>query len=152
MLWAVWKYGRTFEHLADLRIWADDAFKSLAESIRQHGIDDPMQSPDGSVLMPIVDSSYIVEMNKRRLTRRDSQPGLQPNANAWDQLGSPRDHHTSFADFALEPRSRRGSRQALDDEKVAIMSAKARGKKPETFGGESAKEYSASMGDIDVVS
>lgn len=146
VLWAVWKYGRTFEHLADLRIEADENFRSFAEGLRRHGLTEPVQSPDGTVLIPLIESSYIVEMKKRSLTRPDYQAGT------WEQLGSPRVARASVSDFPLESRSRRGSRLTLEAEKVSIMSDKALGKKPEDGFGESIKDSSASNGDADIVS
>lgn len=146
VLWAIWKYGRTFEHLADLRIEADEAFRSFAEGLRQQGLTEPVQSPDGTVLIPLIESSYIVEMKKRSLTRPEHQTGT------WEQLGSPRGARTSIADFPLESRSRRGSRLTLEAEKISIMSAKALGKKPENGFGEGTKDPSVSNGDMDVVS
>ncbi|KAL1302930.1 hypothetical protein AAFC00_003251 [Neodothiora populina] len=145
IIWAVWKYGRTFEHLADLRMCSDESFKSFAETIRQEGFTDPLQSPDGSVLIPLVEASHIVEMNKRRLERPDYR------SDPWDQLGSPRNSIASLSDFPLEPRSRRGSRQILDAEKVSILSAKAMGKKPQSVSGDNPKDTSMANGDLDIV-
>jgi len=94
--------------------------------------------------MPIVESSYIVDMNKQRIERPDHR------LSAWEQSGNSR-ASLALTDYPLESRSRRGSRQILDAEKLSIMSAKARGKKPEILG-EDTKDSPPPPGDTDVVS
>lgn len=125
---------------------SDEHFKAFAEHMRQEGFTDPLQSPDGAVLLPIIESRHISELYKRRQTRPDFR------SETFDQVISPRASHASLSEFPLESRSRRASRQLVDAEKVSIMSAKAAGKKPQDAPGEDVKDASAVNGDLDVVS
>lgn len=129
---------------------ADESFKSFAEQMRKQGLTDPMESPDGAILTPLIKSQYVIETYSRRQSRSD--PGsddLEPRSRAT----SPRAFQTSPSEFPLDSRSRRASRQAVDAEKVSILSSKAAGKKPQGVpAGEDIKDVSGLVGDVDVVS
>lgn len=109
VLLAVWKAGKTFQRLADLRMEVDESFRLLVEGIREHGIAEPTQAPDGAVLLPIIDSTYVIEMNKNYPQRFDHQ-GSTSNFDAESRRGS------------LDVSSFTGSVEEL---------SKAHGKKPE---------------------
>ncbi|KAG9756955.1 hypothetical protein KCU73_g4655, partial [Aureobasidium melanogenum] len=69
LLWAIWKYGTTFEHLADLRMEVDPSFKQVMEQIRESGITEPTLCPDGTVLHPLIAASDIANLDKDKAPR-----------------------------------------------------------------------------------
>ncbi|KAG9864062.1 hypothetical protein KCU63_g5085, partial [Aureobasidium melanogenum] len=69
LLWAIWKYGTTFEHLADLRMEVDPSFKQVVEQIRESGITEPTLCPDGTVLHPLIAASDIANLDKDKAPR-----------------------------------------------------------------------------------
>lgn len=69
LLWAIWKYGTTFEHLAELRMEIDPDFKQVVEQIRDAGITEPITCLDGTVLHPLVAASDIANMDKDKAPR-----------------------------------------------------------------------------------
>lgn len=124
LLWAIWKYGTTFEHLADLRMEVDPSFKQVVEQIRESGITEPTVCPDGTVLHPLVAASDIANMDKDKAPR----PRLG-RGRTWLELRDIYNPATSPVVPPVDdmpPPSGDGA-----DEKQPPVSSRAMGKQPE---------------------
>ena len=124
LLWAIWKYGTTFEHLADLRMEVDPSFKQVVEQIRESGITEPTVCPDGTVLHPLVAAIDIANMDKDKAPR----PRLG-RGRTWLELRDIYNPATSPVVPPVDdvpPPSGDGA-----DEKQPSVSSRAMGKQPE---------------------
>lgn len=150
MLWAVWRYGRMFEHLAELRMRVDVGFKSMVEELRK-GITEPMVSQDGTVLVPLVEAKHIADLTER------SRPRLSRKSRTWEDIETRRSPlHSPSLPQATGPNSISGQETPNSaDNTERAASAKARGKKPEkqaTPWPDENKATPAPLADSDLVS
>lgn len=150
LLWAIWKYGTTFEHLADLRMEVDPSFKQVMEQIRESGITEPTLCPDGTVLHPLIAASDIANLDKDKAPR----PRLG-RGRTWLEL---RDIYNPTTSPVVPP---------VDDmpapngdnvaEKQPSVSSRAVGKQPEKgkesadFEEEKARALTSPTTDMDIV-
>ncbi|KAI5241718.1 hypothetical protein E4T43_05249 [Aureobasidium subglaciale] len=150
LLWAIWKYGTTFEHLADLRMEVDSNFKQILEQIRENGIAEPTLCPDGTVLHPLVAASDIANMDKDKAPR----PRLG-RGRTWLELRdiyNPAASPTMLPVDDAAPPSGDGSA-----EKQPSVSTRAMGKQPEKskesadFEEERARALTSPSTDMDIV-
>lgn len=150
VLWAVWRYGRMFDHLAELRMRVDIGFKSMVEELRR-GIAEPMVSQDGTVLVPLVEAKHITDLNER------SRPRLDRKSRTWEDIETRRSPVFTPTPSQAPGQGSAPNQQALDsaDSAEKVASAKARGKKPEkqaALWSDEDKATSVPLADSDLVS
>jgi hypothetical protein len=149
LIWAIWKYGTTFEHLAELRMEVDPEFKQIMEQIRESGVTEPTSCSDGTVLQPLVAAHDIANMDKDKAPR----PRLG-RGRTWLEL---RDIYNPAASPSLPddtlPMSGDGP-----VEKEASVTSRAMGKQPEKskdsadFEEERVRALSSPSTDMEIVS
>jgi len=150
LIWAIWKYGTTFEHLADLRMEVDPGFKRMVEQIREQGITEPTLCPDGTVLHPLIAANDIANMDKDKAPR----PRLG-RGRTWLEL---RDIYNPATSPVAPPVDDTPPLNADDlAEKQPSVSARAVGKQPEKskdsadFEEERARVLTSPSTDMDIV-
>jgi len=150
LLWAIWKYGTTFEHLADLRMEVDSNFKQVLEQIREEGITEPILCSDGTVLHPLIAADDIANLDKDKAPR----PRLG-RGRTWLEL---RDIYNPATSPVMPPADATPSPNGEDvAEKRPSVSDRAVGKQPEKskdsadFEEERARALTSPSTDMDMV-
>ena len=150
LIWAIWKYGTTFEHLADLRMEVDPGFKQVVEQIREQGITEPTLCPDGTVLHPLIAAADIANLDKDKAPR----PRLG-RGRTWLEL---RDIYNPTTSPVAPPVDDTSPLNGDDvAEKQPSVSARAVGKQPEKskdsadFEEERARVLTSPSTDMDLV-
>lgn len=150
LIWAIWKYGTTFEHLADLRMEVDPGFKQVVEQIRESGITEPTLCPDGTVLHPLIAATDIANLDKDKAPR----PRLG-RGRTWLEL---RDIYNPATSPVVPPGDDMPPSNGDDvAEKQPSVSARAVGKQPEKgresadFEEERARVLTSPSTDMDLV-
>jgi hypothetical protein len=150
LLWAIWKYGTTFEHLADLRMEVDSSFKQVLEQIREEGITEPILCSDGTVLHPLIAADDIANLDKDKAPR----PRLG-RGRTWLEL---RDIYNPATSPSMLPADATPSPNGDDiAEKRPSVSERAVGKQPEKskdsadFEEERARALTSPSTDMDMV-
>lgn len=151
LIWAVWKYGTTFEHLAELRMEVDEGFKQVIEQIREMGVTESMTCPDGTVLHPLVAAGDIASMDKDKAPR----PRLG-RGRTWHELREL--YNPAAASPVMLPADDAPSLSGdAAPEKQPSTSARAIGKQPEKskdsadFEEERARALSSPSTNMDIV-
>lgn len=150
LIWAIWKYGTTFEHLADLRMEVDPGFKQVVEQIREQGITEPTLCPDGTVLHPLIAAADIANLDKDKAPR----PRLG-RGRTWLELRDIYNPTTSPVAPLVDDTSPLNGDDVA--EKQPSVSARAVGKQPEKskdsadFEEERARVLTSPSTDMDLV-